>query len=548
METENKHTSILMEKINLYYNIYIYKFVCVIKGNFIEESNVFIDEYDNSYYLLNDADMMGIGSEESHCIGGFYTDEQLKNSFPAETKFESIKLMEDYYYDTIWLGFLFDEQQNEISIIGLPIENVEKKFDTEVEYPICLDSDISLITKNDIDKLLKINDLGSLKKALQGISEKLSFPENVAENYENEGEEEKFTDNIIAKIKTIDKSKELYKQIDIDNMYKYITERVIGQNEAIKQIITIFIMNKIKGSENVEEELTKVLLTGPTGCGKTLIIETMLEYLTKVHEQNFPMAKIPTSQLTVSGYVGTNLEDIISVLVKNTFGNFSSEDERIKYAELNGIVFLDELDKKGSVSNGDVSGRGVLNSLLEFLTGSDYIIGQGLKSYKFNTRNLSIFAAGAFSNVYDSNKKSNIGFNSENNLTNQNVSIDNFINEGMMPAELMGRFHKIVNLNPITKNILIDILQNSKKSTLLSSREKLRNLEVDLTWDESFINKIVEEAFKRKLGARSLKSLVEESLFEVQWNAIKNKVPAKIKVTAETVDNPKKYILSLKNL
>ena len=121
--------------------------------------------------------------------------------------------------------------------------------------------------------------------------------------------------------------------------------------------------------------------------------------------------------------------------------------------------------------------------------------------------------------------------------------MENFVNEGLMPNELMGRFHKIVNLNPISQNVLSEILIKSKKSSLISIQEKLSKLGVELYYDQTFIDKVAEEAHKRKLGARSLKSIIEESLFEIQWTALQNKAPGKITVTSDTVVNPKNFIL-----
>lgn len=552
MTRQNEHHTILMEKIIINPNTYLFKPISILEGNYNEESGVFIDKFDNSYFSMYDVEMLGPGSEETYCIGMHYNEEDLREDFPAETKFDSIKLMADYYYDNIWLGFIAEEdERKEIFIIGMPIIDIEDKFiipfEDEKKQIIYFDPNTNIISEKEINELLKINDLDKLKDALKNLNKRSTDSTN--EFFENEPEynkdiyENQFTENIMTKIKQpkdIDSDK-LYKEINIEEMYNYITERVIGQDEAVKQVITIFIMNKIKGNESIEEELTRILLTGPTGCGKSLIIETMLEYLLKVYHQNFPVANVPTSQLTIAGYVGSNLEDILDTLVHNTTGIFSTDEDKIKFAEHNGIVFLDEIDKKGSANNGDISGRGVLNSLLGFLSGSDYEIRKGSRLYKFNTKNLTIFAAGAFTNVLENNKKSDIGFNSKSNSFQSQVKVENLINEGLMPNELMGRFHRIINLNPISEEVLRNILLNSKISTLLTYQAKLKKFGVDLNWEEAFINKIAAEAYKRKLGVRSLKSLIEESLSDIQWKALGRNIPGKITVTDETVDHPKRY-------
>ncbi|MDD4407554.1 MAG: AAA family ATPase [Bacilli bacterium] len=555
MTRQNEHHTILMEKIIINPNTYLFKPISILEGNFNEKSGEFIDKFDNTYFSMYDVDSIGPGSEETYCISMYYNEEDLREDFPAETKFDSIKLMADYYYDNIWLGFVVEEdEREEIIIIGMPVVDIEDKiivpFENDNKQIIYFDANTNIISEKCINELLKINDLDKLKEALKNLNGRST--DSTKDFFENENEpeynkdiyENQFTENIMTKIKQpkdIDSDK-LYKEINIEEMYNYITERVIGQDEAVKQVITIFIMNKIKGNESIEEELTRILLTGPTGCGKSLIITTMLEYLSKVYHQNFPVANVPTSQLTIAGYVGSNLEDILDTLVHNTTGIFSTDEDKIKFAEHNGIVFLDEIDKKGSANNGDISGRGVLNSLLGFLSGSDYEIRKGSRLYKFNTKNLTIFAAGAFTNVLENNKKSDIGFNSKSNSFQSQVKVENLINEGLMPNELMGRFHRIINLNPISEEVLRNILLNSKISTLLTYQAKLKKFGVDLNWEEAFINKIATEAYKRKLGARSLKSLIEESLSDIQWKALGRNIPGKITVTDETVDHPKRYI------
>ena len=548
------HTSILMERIVINCNTYIFKPIGILRGNYEEKHGTFIDEYNNMYYSMTDASTVGLDAEETHCFSGYYTDSQLKQAFPAETKKESIQHMFEQFLDNIWIGYISGYKPEEINILAFSLENLENLYGEKSNYLLNLDYDDDtalefnmVISEEKIKELLNITDLCKLKEELKIVYDKYVENKNIIIKTNN-----KVVDNEKPNIKEDKKSQiinsnniydseKLHKKIDVIEMYKYITDRVIGQDDAIRQIITTFLMNKVNNSINIEEELTRVLLTGPTGCGKTLIIETMLEYLSSKHQKNFPIAKIPTSQLTIAGYVGMNLEDILSTLVSNTKGCFLSEEEKINYAEHNGIVFLDEIDKKGSNSNGDVSGRGVLNSLLEFLTGSDYEIGH--KKQKFNTKNLTIFAAGAFNNVYNKSVKQGIGFNSNTINQKQNLSMENFVNEGLMPNELMGRFHKIVNLNPISQNVLSEILIKSKKSSLISIQEKLSKLGVELYYDQTFIDKVAEEAHKRKLGARSLKSIIEESLFEIQWTALQNKAPGKITVTSDTVVNPKNFIL-----
>ncbi|MFA7120764.1 MAG: hypothetical protein WC277_04750, partial [Bacilli bacterium] len=164
----------------------------------------------------------------------------------------------------------------------MPVVDIEDKiivpFENDNKQIIYFDANTNIISEKCINELLKINDLDKLKEALKNLNGR-SNDGYINDIFENEKEKEhknkdlnenQVTENIMTKIKqTKDiESDTLYKEINIEEMYNYITERVIGQDEAVKQVITIFIMNKIKGNESIEEELTRILLTGPTGCGK----------------------------------------------------------------------------------------------------------------------------------------------------------------------------------------------------------------------------------------------------------------------------------------
>lgn len=308
-----------------------------------------------------------------------------------------------------------------------------------------------------------------------------------------------------------------------------------------------FALNKMALSLDKNQDLqpTRLLITGPTGVGKTLILETILEYLEKKNNSAIPMVKVPTSQLTVAGYVGMNLEDILEELVSKT-PNLDSTQKRVEYAEKNGIVFFDEIDKKGSSQNGDVAGRGVLNSLLQFLDGSTYEIEVNRTRFYFNTKYLNIFASGAFTHVNDAVKKRTLGFNTPNFnkeevLEKNSLTIEDYIKKGEMPSEFMGRFHQIVSLNELKVEDLVRILNESRISPIMTEKNKLTLAGIDLVWDEQFIEEIAKRAYNLKLGARSLKTIIEEALFDLKWEALIKGEKATVKVSKETVENSKQY-------
>ena len=304
-------------------------------------------------------------------------------------------------------------------------------------------------------------------------------------------------------------------------MKEFFDKKIIGQEDAKKDVISSIVMNSL--SDNPLDK-NSCLLVGPTGSGKTLIAETVSEYL------DMPMEVIDTTQLTAPGYVGANIEDFLVRLLVKAKGD-------IKKATT-GIVVFDEIDKKGSEKNEDVSGKGVLNTLLPFLQGTTYNVKYNNKTICFDTSKLTIFATGAFTDValakskngnVGDYKNTNIGFNSELNSKNEleedikyeKLEIDDFVKYGNMPIELMGRFTTIAQLSGHTKESLKSILVDSNISALLAEKNKLSKLGIDVKWTEGYLDAVAEAALKLKTGGRSLKKIVEQSIKEARWEVMK---------------------------
>lgn len=303
---------------------------------------------------------------------------------------------------------------------------------------------------------------------------------------------------------------------DVKAIKKYFDQIIIGQEEAKKNIISSIIMNKLGDPDSKNA----CLLIGPTGSGKTLIARTVSDYF------NIPMVIVDTTQLTVPGYVGSNNDGFIIQLIMKADGD-------VKKAE-NGILVFDEIDKKGTEKNDDISGRGVLNTLLPLLQGTTYKVKYNGKEIIFDTSKLTIFATGAFTNVAQRKNQTDnayhdtkIGFNSGVTITNQDIiypkiETDDLVKYGNMPIELMGRFSNIIQLKGHTKESLKAILTDSKESPLLAEKEKLSKINIHLDWTDDYLEAIAIKALSLKTGARSLKATIESSIQEVRWEALQN--------------------------
>ena len=374
-----------------------------------------------------------------------------------------------------------------------------------------------MANKNDLDEIR--NDLREIVKSQRETYANI-VGRDTKENYE------------IAEVKEKEIEKNIEVSDNVRDIKSYFDEIIIGQEEAKKDVISAIYMNKL-GTDASNKN--NCLLVGPTGSGKTLIAETVAKYY------DMPIEIIDTTQLTVPGYVGANIEDFLERLLDKAGGDLEKAE--------NGIVVFDEIDKKGSSSNSDISGRGVLNTLLPFISGTTYNITLNRRSYHFDTSKLTIFATGAFTTANEEKTYggSKIGFSTEEkkeDITYKKLDIDDFVKKADIPAELIGRFSVITQLSGHTKESLRKILTESKKSALLSEKEKLEKVNVELRWTDGYLDKVTLKALELKTGARSLKSTVDKSIKDARWEVLSNlDIYGGIILTDKTVENSNDCLL-----
>lgn len=319
--------------------------------------------------------------------------------------------------------------------------------------------------------------------------------------------------------------------INIDNLYKTITKTLIAQDEPLRRVLTEI----VRKEQDPREKKRGLLLTGESGVGKTLMMSLIAKNLNK------PFLKIDSTQLTVPGYVGMDIEEYLWQLY------ISCGKDRNK-AE-SAIVFIDEIDKKGSEKKEDVSGKGVLNTLLPFIEGSIYQARVDTKkvceAVNIDTSKMTIIFGGAFEDVYKNlSKKDNvIGFDKDvnDNGKDKPVSTEDFIKKAQMPNEFMGRV-AVVKLNDLDVESIKRILLESDESAIKIQEQLFKKLGVKLTPGDDYINAIAERAIDRKTGARGLSTVVDESTWEAYADAYINLGKySEIILEKGTVDNPKQY-------
>jgi ATP-dependent Clp protease ATP-binding subunit ClpX len=313
---------------------------------------------------------------------------------------------------------------------------------------------------------------------------------------------------------------------------EFLDQYIVGQDYA-KMVVSVAVSNHYKristlqDGDEVELEKSNILLIGPSGSGKTLIGQTIARML------DVPFVIADATSLTEAGYVGDDVESIITRLVQ-------AANYDIRKAE-RGIVYIDEIDKKAkkesATGSRDISGEGVQQALLKIIEGSDVRVppvggkknGQS-ETITVNTRNILFIIGGAFVSLEDVVRKrvnkgaTGIGFHSdprdkkEGNLTElfQQIESEDLISYGLIP-ELVGRIPVVAALEELTEEQLVSILTEPKNSITKQFR-KLFSLEnVGLEFTTEALTRIAKIAKEKKTGARGLRSIIEQKLIRVQY-------------------------------
>jgi ATP-dependent Clp protease ATP-binding subunit ClpX len=318
------------------------------------------------------------------------------------------------------------------------------------------------------------------------------------------------------------------------DIYEILNEYVIGQDDA-KKILSVAVYNHYKRifsnrklkKNDVELDKSNILLTGPTGTGKTLLAQTLARIL------KVPFAIVDATSLTEAGYVGEDVENILLRLIQNAGGD-------IKKAEM-GIIYIDEIDKISRKSDNpsitrDVSGEGVQQALLKIIEGTvANVPPQGGRKHphqefmSIDTKNILFIVGGAFISL-DSIVENRIGnktlgfgaeIKSKNDIDREEiisqVAPEDLIKYGLIP-EFVGRFPVVAVLNSLDKDALIRIL-SEPKNALVKQYSKIFSFEdIELIFDKDAIEEIAFIAMERELGARGLRAVLEKMMLDLMYD------------------------------
>lgn len=322
--------------------------------------------------------------------------------------------------------------------------------------------------------------------------------------------------------------------IDFDELKNKITRTVKGQDEHIERIITEI----IRKERHPESKKRGILITGSTGVGKTTIMKLLAKHLGK------PFFKLDTLGLTVPGYVGKDIEEEIY--------RFYEEVGKDKYKVENCVLYIDEIDKKNSEKNSDVSGRGVLNLLLEIIEGKILRCCKDMKHggeyVDIDTSNMIIILGGAYNDVYKRLKAEQDGIGFANTVKKGDILRDatpeDFVKLANAPDEFMGRV-LVIKLDDLTEAVLKEILTDSDDSELKVQIELFKELGVDFKYTEDYLEALAKKSLEQGTGARGLKTLVEDSTwraYEEAYRLVNSDNPLEeVVLNATTVAHPLVY-------
>ena len=373
-------------------------------------------------------------------------------------------------------------------------------------------------------------------------------------------------ENMIPKQQKVKKKKEGEERVPLVDIKRLpaphkikaqLDEYVVGQEYA-KKAMSVAVYNHYKRvatdtMDEIEIEKSNMLMIGPTGSGKTYLVKTLAKLL------DVPLAITDATSLTEAGYIGDDIESVVSKLL-------AAADNDVDKAE-QGIIFIDEIDKiakKKNTSQRDVSGESVQQGMLKLLEGSEVEVPVGANSKNamvplvtVNTKNILFICGGAFPDLEGIikerlSKNSSVGFGADlkdkyakDKTLLKKVTTEDLRNFGMIP-EFLGRLPIVFTLEGLGEDMLVKILSEPKNAILKQYQKLLALDEVKLDFDEGALRAIAKKAMKKDTGARALRAIIEEFMLDIMYEIPKDDNIGQVTITKEYIEGTGGPIITLR--
>lgn len=521
---------------------FIYNLSHTVLGTIDEKNQIFKDSNDNEYLPITDKSILT--SEIPYGYYNIISIDNIKETLGSEmTLAEAIKEYEKQWQKYFYfvgrtksgeiITFMFDLNRLKNEDSDEPISMSELKIQVIEESPFLQDQqgmnpDIAALIMELKDDIYTSEELKKIQKNLEDIKSDIEHTQEIIT--------EKMFPGLAAQAAKTSKKEEQSKtkvpeekMLSINDVFSKVTKTLIAQDEPARRVITEIVRKELDPRKKKEA----ILLTGSTGVGKTELMRLIAKYLDK------PFLKVDATQLTIPGYTGTDIEEVLWRLYESCGKNKEKAE--------NAIIFFDEIDKKGSDRKDDVSGQGVLNLLLSFITGTEYMATASTKHpseiVRIDTSNMTVILGGAFTDVYKKYNTQISGFTREDPKEKKSPTMQDFVDKGMMTDEFMGRT-SIVKMNELDIDAIKRIMLESDESAVLIQQQIFDKLNVKLTYTDGYIDALAKAAYEKKTGARGLNTEVDNTTWCCFDEVYSNPgVYKEAILTEKTVENPKEYQL-----
>lgn len=511
--------------------------ICVLNGNYDEIVKQYIDDNDDIFSDIKDYEAI-LNSTDFY--GHLISEDSLKDLYSSD---DIENILNDYFdeaCDSVFVGKL-DEQNKSVELYELPLSRI-KGLTRPVTYSVNdKGSGEVKLSKEQISSLCSENDIEKIQLEL------IKYMKNAKSA-------EMLNAVIGVKAVTLDSTNQYLKGFNVSTTtlqagklkqakntpyipngenkalatYKYITERLVGQDDAVEDIVGA-VINNINATD--PKEIIKPFIIGPTGSGKSLLFKLLGECL------NVPVITVDCNLLVQAGYEGKDINDVLKDLYHICEGNTS----KMEHA----IVMFDEVDKIANAGAG-VSDVGVQQALLKFIEGNEYVVELSRimgDKVTINTSMMTIVAGGAFDSLTSYKKRQGLGFGSgEKDIKSKKIGVESLQEYGMI-SEFIGRFNLFVQYNEVTKEMLYKALVESEISPIkIRKKYYCDRYGVKITFNDAFIKRVCEEAIKNRAGFRGLEQTVNGCLSKLNFKLqCEPNAYSEIIITEEILDNPRSY-------